>query len=402
MTPPKHLWSGDWRAESEAEAQRRRDREEQDSPGAEPAADDDAPPYRPKAATTRRPRGALALVVALALLAGAGGAALTRVLDGGNDVARPAALPVATDRGAVAKRGQTQAGAVYAAASPAVVSIRARQGTGTGFLTDRDGTIVTNEHVVESSGDSVQVRFGTDGRILRGTVLAADPSSDLAAIKIDAGDVPSGAKPLEFADSDRVRVGDTAIAIGNPFGLDRTATEGIVSSVGRSIQAPNHFQIDGVIQTDAAINPGNSGGPLLDAAGHVIGVNSQIATSGLGQGNVGIGFAVPSNTVRQVLPGLEQGKAIEHAWLGVETDGSATSSGATVANVVSGGPADRGGLQPGDLVTKIDGQAIGDPTALSAAINRRAPGDRIAIEVVRDGSRQQLHVTLRNRPTQVP
>ncbi len=410
MTSPKHLWSGNWRAEAEAEAQRRREREAQaEAAPATPARAPEPDPYdaadaTPAPARRTTGRGVLALLAVVAVLAGAGGAGLTRLLDGnGNgDVARPAALPVATDRGAVPKGAQTRAGAVYAAASPAVVSIRAGQGSGTGFLTSSDGTIVTNEHVVENSGQAVQVRFGTDGRVLRGEVLAVDASSDLAAIRIDAGDIPNGTKPLEFADSDQVRVGDEAIAIGNPFGLDRTATEGIVSSVGRSIQAPNHFQIDGVIQTDAAINPGNSGGPLLNAAGHVIGVNSQIATSGASQGNVGIGFAVPSNTVRQILPGLMQGKAIQHAWLGVETDASAVASGATIGNVITGGPADSGGLQAGDVVTKIDGQAIRDPTALSAAINRKAPGDKITLEVVRDGTREHVAVTLRNRPAQVP
>ena len=154
----------------------------------------------------------------------------------------------------------------------------------------------------------VVVKFGTDGRSIDGEVKGADPSSDLAVVTIDPGSAPGNAKPLQFADSRQVRVGDTAIAIGNPFGLDRTATEGIVSGIGRSITAPNGFSIDEVIQTDAPINPGNSGGPLLDETGRVIGINSQIATAGgTSQGNVGIGFAVPSNTVREVVPRLEKG-----------------------------------------------------------------------------------------------
>src|SRR5205823_2433561 len=157
----------------------------------------------------------------------------------------------------------------------------------TGFLVDGRDTIVTNAHVV-GSASRVAVRFGAHGRTLDGHVLGTDESSDLAVVHVDPSAVPADAKPLRLADSSRVRVGDTAIAIGNPFGLDRTATEGIVSALDRQIQAPNGFQIDHVIQTDAPINPGNSGGPLLDDAGHVIGVTTQIATSGNGaEGNVG-------------------------------------------------------------------------------------------------------------------
>ena len=141
-----------------------------------------------------------------------------------------------------------------------------------------------------------------------------------------------------------MKVGDTVVAVGNPFGLDRTATEGIVSGLGREIQAPNGFQIDEVIQTDAAINPGNSGGPLVDARGRVIGVNSQIATAGAG-GNVGVGFAVPSNTVRDVIPRLAGGQTIERAWIGVTS--SEGPGGAVVEDVTSGGPAERAGLRPG-------------------------------------------------------
>ena len=213
----------------------------------------------------------------------------------------------------------------------------------------------------------MQVKFGTDGRTIRGDVKGVDASSDLAVVHIDPSAVPAGVKPLQFADSTGVSVGDVAIAIGNPFGLDRTVTEGIVSSLGRTLTAPNGFQIDGVIQTDAAINPGNSGGPLLDDGGKVIGVNSQIATNGLSAGNVGIGFAVPSNTVRQVLPGLKLGKTVSHAWLGVRigtpsSPSPSTPSGAEIGSVTTGGPADDAGLQAGDIVTDIDGQRIDDAT----------------------------------------
>ena len=206
---------------------------------------------------------------------------------------------------------------VYAAASPSVVSVRTGEGSGTGFLVDSDGTIVTNAHVV-GDNSQVQVRFTDDGDFHDARVLGVDESTDLAAIKVDAS-AANGVKPLALADSDKVQVGDTALAIGYPLGLDRTATAGIVSGLERDIQAPNGFSIDKVIQTDAPINPGNSGGPLLNSKGEVIGVNSQIATAGGGNGSVGIGFAVPANTVKEVLPQLERGAAPEHAYLGVST-----------------------------------------------------------------------------------
>src|SRR3954464_1281060 len=205
------------------------------------------------------------------------------------------------------KLAPTAIGRIYAKASPAVVSVAVRerggQSTGTGFLIDRNGTLVTNAHVVGSAG-SAEVRFGDQGRTLDAPVLGRDASSDLAVLRVDPTDA-GVLHPLTLADSSRVHIGDNVVAIGNPFGLDRTATAGIVSGLGRHIQAPNGFDIDEVIQTDAPINPGNSGGPLIDARGRVIGVNSQIETGGGGGGNVGIGFAVPSNAVRDVVPRLE-------------------------------------------------------------------------------------------------
>jgi putative serine protease PepD len=190
-----------------------------------------------------------------------------------------------------------------------------------------------------------------------------------------------------------------AIAIGNPFGLDRTATEGIVSGVGREIQAPNGFSIDSVIQTDAPINPGNSGGPLLDESGRVIGVNSQIETGG-SQGNVGIGFAVPSNTVREVVPALTRGDQIERAYLGVQTSPASMSSqkGAQVQSVVSGGPADRAGIRTGDVITGIDGKDVGEPSDVTQALSNDSPGKVVDVELHRDGSNVTVRATLGTRP----
>jgi putative serine protease PepD len=189
------------------------------------------------------------------------------------------------------------------------------------------------------------------------------------------------------------------IAIGNPFDLDRTATEGIVSALGRDIEAPNHYTINNVIQTDAPINPGNSGGPLLDDSAHVIGVNSQIATSGTSQGNLGIGFAVPANTVRQVIPILEKGGTIKRAYLGVQTQPASNGGpGAQIADVVPAGPAATSALRLGDVIKSVNGQRITDPTQLSTVISAKQPGDTVTVKVERNGITRSVQVTLGTRP----
>jgi putative serine protease PepD len=342
----------------------------------------------------------LGLLLAGILLA-AGAFSAGMLLDGGDGGARVAPLPAVASKPIKPGKGQTRAGAIYAAASPAVVSVRTDEGEGTGFLIDDHGTVVTNNHVVGQS-THVLIRFGQDGDALDGDVLGRDPSTDLAVVSIDASRVPQEAKALKFADSRGVQVGDLVVAIGNPFGLDRTATEGIVSGLGRSIQAPNGFSIDEVIQTDAPINPGNSGGPLLDDGGRVIGVNSQIAsTTG---GNLGIGFAVPSNTVRQIVPLLQHGKTVPHAWLGLrDTPGSpASPDGAHVVQVVSGSPADRAGIAVGDVIKRVGNEQVQDPQDVASAIGDHAPGDDVEIVVERGGRTLTLHATLATQPTRTP
>jgi putative serine protease PepD len=314
--------------------------------------------------------------------------------DGGQPSAAATAPPPAAVTGADSEGDLVRS--VYASASPSVVSVRAGSGSGTGFLVDRDGTIVTNAHVV-GEATRVQVSFEDDGELHAADVLGVDASTDLAAIRVDPS-AARGVRPLALADSDRVQVGDSAVAIGYPLGLDRTATAGIISGLEREIQAPNGFSIDKVIQTDAPINPGNSGGPLLDASGRVIGVNSQIATAG-SQGNVGIGFAVPANTVREVLPQLERGAAPEHAFLGVST-APAPGGGAQVAEATAGGPAATAGLSAGDVITAIDGEAVNDPEDVSEAIEDHSPGDRVSVTVTRGGSEETVDVTLAQRPAQ--
>src|SRR4051794_1507881 len=409
MTHPRHIWSGDWRSESEAarEAAENAERLKQESranaAANAPAAPTEPIEFDPDAEATRagwQPRrGAVALIV-LSVLGLIAGAFAIGTLTGGNDD-NTSALPAVANSPIKPKKGQTQASAIYAAASPAVVSIRTGSGSGTGFLIDRNGTIVTNAHVAGGSKD-VAVRFGQNGISLDGKVKGTDPSVDLAVVDIQPSDIPKGVNPLQFADSRTVQVGDTAIAIGNPFGLDRTATEGIVSATDREIQAPNGFQIDSVIQTDAPINPGNSGGPLLDDAGHVMGVNSQIATAG-SSGNVGVGFAVPSNTVRQTVPALERGQKVKHAYLGVETSAPTSSTqGAEVQNIVPGGPAEKANLRTGDLITKIDGQPVKSPSDVSAAVNQKQPGDSVTITVQRNGLTEELTAKLGTRPGRSP
>jgi putative serine protease PepD len=290
---------------------------------------------------------------------------------------------------------------VYAAASPSVASVRTSQGSGTGFLVDSNGTLVTNAHVVGTS-KQVQVRFDDKGTYHDAQVLSVDASTDLAALKIDASDA-QGVRPLELADSDKVQVGDTAIAIGYPLGLARTTTAGIVSGLDRSVDSPNGFSIDKVIQTDAPVNPGNSGGPLLNAKGQVIGVNSQIATAaGGGEGNIGIAFAIPANTVKSVLPSLESGSAPKHAYLGLQTSTTANNDGAVIRETTAGGPSERAGLQQGDIVKKVDDTSISTADDVAQSIADKQPGDKVKVTVDRNGHSETIEVTLGTRPDQVP
>ena len=406
MGSPRHLWTGGCRAESE----RAREAEDgaaalrqppQEQAAARPAATPDGGEER-SGGGSRRLSLLLGLMLAAAAIAG-GAFAAGMLLDGGRRDSGTDPLPAVSSEPIKPHRGETRAGAIYAAASPAVTSIRTNVGEGTGFLVDRGrGMLVTNAHVV-GTATHVLVRFGQDGNAIDGDVLGVDPSSDLAVVAIDPGRVPRGTRALRFADSRAVEVGDLVVAIGNPFGLDRTATEGIVSGLGRSIQSPNGFAIDDVIQTDAPINPGNSGGPLLDDAAHVIGVNSQIATAGVA-GNIGIGFAVPSNTVRQIVPQLERGEAIKRPWLGVTTMPASPThpDGAEVEAVVNGGPSDRAGIRKGDVIKRVDGDAVQDPEDVAASIGDNKPGDPVVVVVERDGQTRTLHVTLGKRPAHIP
>jgi putative serine protease PepD len=399
---PRHLWTGEWRAESERAREEAEEAAARRLPAPAPATSHHEPP--PDDDEPARGRGTLVLGLVVAALA-IGGAAFAAgsLLNGGDGTGSgPEPLPAVASTPIKPHKGQTQAGAIYAAASTAVVSIRTSRGEGTGFLIDDKGTFVTNDHVVETA-THVLVRFGPNGATIDGDVLGTDPSSDLAVVSVDPSQMPKDAKPLKFADSRAVRVGDTAIAIGSPFGLDRTATEGIVSGLGRSIQSPNGFSIDKVIQTDAPINPGNSGGPLLDDAGHVIGVNSQIATAGV-PGNIGIGFAIPSNTVRGVVPVLEHGDTVRHPWLGVLNDPPKLTNpdGAHVAKVIAGSPAAKAGVKAGDVIKRVADQPVQSPEDVASGISSHAPGDTLSVVVQRGGKTVTLHVKLGTQPKKTP
>jgi S1-C subfamily serine protease len=267
--------------------------------------------------------------------------------------------------------------------------------TGSGFLVDSRGDILTSYHVVEGADHDHGVFVEFEDNVSRpAVVVGQDPNDDLAVLRVDMSSVPR-VVPLTLGDSTTVRVGDPTLAIGNPFGYDRTLTSGIVSALQRQIRAPNGFSIDNVIQTDAPINPGNSGGPLLDADGRVIGINSQIATaSDNGAANVGIAFAVPIDTAKSVLEPLEAGRAVEVGWLGVgpgRRDGAGT--GVPVA-VSSGGPAADAGMRSGDVVQSIGGHAVRDFVELQRLIDADVPGQTVRVVARRAGRTRAFDVTL--------
>ena len=264
-------------------------------------------------------------------------------------------------------------------------------GTGSGFLIDDEGHVLTNQHVVDNA-QSVTVRF-PDGDEIDARVVGADASSDVAVLELET--VPSGVTPLELGASESLEIGDLVVAIGSPFGLEGTVTSGIVSALHRELTAPDGFTIDGAIQTDAAINPGNSGGPLLDGQGRVIGINSQIASSS--GGNEGIGYAVPIETAREVSEALIAGRAIERPFLGVQLGES--DDGAQVAAVTPGSPAHRAGLQQGDVITEVEGEPA-NADDVRRAVAEREPGDELELTVVRDGETETVTATLGKRPTQ--
>lgn len=348
----------------------------------------------------------------------------------------PTTPPVVSTLEQPANALEAQVEAVYDRAGSAVVNITSvtyaydfffnpvpQEGTGSGFVYDEAGHIVTNYHVIEDA-EELSVTLA-DGETYSAEVVGEDPSNDLAVIRIEAQALP---QPISLGDSESLRVGQFVVAIGNPFGLERTLTVGVISSLGRVIRGPENNFIGEVVQTDAAINPGNSGGPLLDLKGRVIGVNSQIVSPS--QANAGVGFAVPADTVQRVVPELIARGRYPHPWLGIEPISLTTErarafrgagmdvpvdKGVLVLEVVRGGPADKAGIRGGDrivqlgryrvplggdIVTAVDGESIDDYQDLTVYLETETRvGDTVEVKLIRDGEDRIVQVKLGQRPS---
>jgi putative serine protease PepD len=374
--------------------------------------------------TTHQPprwpgRRSLALLVATAALLGgfasAGALAVAGVLGDSGSTTATTATTVPPSLPSGASSGSTtslDSHAVYASASAGVVQITATgagssqagpfgggsaqsTATGSGFVVDGKGQIVTAAHVV-AGATSIKVTF-SDGTTRTATLAGRDDATDVAVLKVD----PSGLTlhPLTLASSAALHVGDAVAAIGSPFGYAESLSTGVVSGLDRTIAAPNGFTVAHAIQTDAALNPGNSGGPILDSGARVVGVADQIATNGSSQQSSGVGFAVPIDVIAAELHKLEAGRTVSHAYLGVSTTASTSSTGALVASVTGGSPAASGGVKAGDVVTAFDGKKITGSSGLVAAIAGRSAGDKAELTIRRGSASRTLAVTLGTQPT---
>ncbi len=311
------------------------------------------------------------------------------------DMPAPPAAHTVTDVSELYRKVSDGVVYVQTSSRSSATSTDQESGSGSGFVLDTRGYILTNDHVV-ANADTVRVRIGASEDLVSAKVVGTDASSDLAVLKIDPDGVAGGLKPLTLGSSDSVQVGQPAVAIGSPFGLQGSLTTGVISALGRPIQSPNGFQISGALQTDAAINPGNSGGPLLDAGGRVIGINAQIATET--QSNSGVGFAIPIDTAKQAIPRLERGETIRRAYLGVSTASAANGTGAQIAAVVGGGPAAKAGLRAGDRITEVAGAKVRTADDVAERIAGRKPGDVVDVVVQRAGEERTVKVRLGTQP----
>jgi len=378
-----------------------------------------------------------ALLAAAALLGGAaalGGAVVVGAFDGTSSttIVQPSSAAPSTVPASVGSA--LSINEIYKRSGSGVVQItstlgsstsstgqfqQSSQALGSGFVLDKEGHIVTNYHVIDGA-TSIEVRFSNDDT-LKATLVGGDPSTDVALLKVDAS--ARALTPLVLADSARIEVGDAVVAIGNPFGLERTVTAGIVSALQRAVKAPNGYAIDHVIQTDAPINHGNSGGPLLNTRGEVIGVNSQIETGGSGDGNVGIGFAVPSNTVKAVVAQLLTSGKVEHAYLGVSAVEVTTdiaksfrlpvTKGLVIQTVSPGSGASGAGLKAGtkqvviagesfrmggDVIVAAAGKQVSTIDELRDVIAAHKPGEKIQLKIYRGDAAKTVTVTLGRQP----
>jgi S1-C subfamily serine protease len=387
--------------------------------------------------------GVAPLLIAAVVGGGAtlAGAELLGVFDDDPTVVNTVSVPTSSGPVSFAETKRLSINDIYRRSAPGVVQItttsvrtvepdpflnplgfpeQRQQALGSGFVIDKSGHIVTNFHVVQGA-QRIEVSFTNRDRV-SARLVGSDPSTDLAVLKVDVD--ARALTPLRLGNSDRVKVGDSVVAIGNPLGLERSVTAGIVSAPHRPLTAPNDFTIDDVIQTDASINSGNSGGPLIAATGHVIGVNTAIAAGGTGaRGSVGIGFAVPVKTVGDVASQLIARGRVEHTFLGVgaqpiEPDIARlfdlpVERGLLVVRVYEGSGADEAGMRAGtdevvvagesyrlggDVIVEVDGKAVATPEDLREAVSATEPGDKVKIEAYRDDEKRSFEVELGRQP----
>jgi S1-C subfamily serine protease len=356
------------------------------------------------------------IAIATGLVSTSGGTTTTREV-----VSASGSTPAAM----VAAEGGNTVNQIYKADADGVAFIESKVAegvaSGSGIVLDDEGHVLTNNHVVEG-GETIQVSFEAEGQMYPAEVVGTEPNKDLALLKVDAP--ASELHPLKLGDSSKMEVGDPVVAIGNPFDLQRTVTSGIVSALQREITAPDGVTIDNVIQTDAAINPGNSGGPLINSAGEVIGINSQIETGGEGDdGNVGIGFAIPINTAKEEIAALESGTADEHGYLGIsgatitpelaQAFNLPVEEGVLVQQVEEGGPAAAAGIQGattaatvqgqefglgGDIIVAVNGESIASTEDLVEKIEDLHAGETAELTINHEGQTATVSVKLAERP----
>ena len=342
----------------------------------------------------------------LSLLAGAVGGYAAGQMNGGNSKTTTIVKQEAATQPSSGSDFSSIAVSVYKKDAPGVVYIRAGNASGSGFVINNKGDILTNAHVV-GTNKQVQVVFSEGGQQIA-KVIATDRSLDVALLRVPKG---STLHPLKLTtDLSKLQVGQQVMAIGNPFGLEETLTVGVISALNRSIRGLNGFTIPEAIQTDAAINPGNSGGPLLDSEGRVLGINTQIVTGTSGGGSVGIGFAVPIDAVIKQLASLGKGESGQHSWLGVQ--GATLSpvqakkygvqSGVLVAVVTPGSPAAKAGIKPGDVLLQMDGKPLPNSEKLIEILGGLTVGQKVTVEVQTSKTKKTVTVLLSSRPADAP